>query len=279
MDKTTICTVAAQFVEASKYNYVAEEIAISPRVVGLKMFEEPLCAIGSATDRYFNELKKNTAIGEHFLLPQQWLPEAKTVISFFFPFTKEVKTTNNRDKVWPSDEWLHARIEGQEFINKFAIYIKSVLQDAGYKGVAPSLDERFWSKSAFNSATVHPEASFTSNWSERHVAFVCGLGTFGLSKGLITSKGMAGRFTSLITDLELTPDTRNYRDIYEYCSHCGACVKKCPTGAISLEEGKDHPTCCAFVGTTAEKYAPRYGCGKCQTGVPCESKIPLPMVR
>ena len=40
---------------------------------------------------------------------------------------------------------------------------------------------------------------YASNWSERHVAYVCGLGTFGC-QGLITSKGLAGRFGSIITD-------------------------------------------------------------------------------
>lgn len=275
MNKTAICTAVSHFVETSEYNHVAQEIAISPQVAGIKMFEEPVLAFGSADDPYFNELKNPDAIGDHFLTPQQWLPEAKTVISFFLPLSQQVKTTNNNDKFWPSDEWLHARIEGQVFINKLALYIQSELQNAGYNSIIPSLSEKFWSKTLFNPATAHPQAAFTSNWSERHIAFVCGLGTFGLSKGLITKKGIAGRFTSIITDLELPPDTRNYREIYEYCSHCGACAKKCPAGAISLETGKDHPTCAAFVGKTAEKYAPRYGCGKCQTGVPCESKIPL----
>jgi epoxyqueuosine reductase len=101
------------------------------------------------------------------------------------------------------------------------------------------------------------------------------LGTFGLSKGLITAKGVAGRFASIITELELPPDTRNYKSIYEYCSLCGACVKKCPAGAISIKKGKDHIACSAFLDKTTEKYAPRYGCGKCQTGVPCENKVPL----
>lgn len=275
MNKTDICAIAAKFVEASEYNYVTEKIAITPRVAGLKMFEAPILGVGLATDHYFNKLKESTAIGEHFLLPQQWLLGAKSVISFFFPFSRDVKTTNNKDKVWPSDEWLHARIEGDMFIHKFIMYMQSILQVAGYKSIVPSLDDRFWSKSAFNSATDHPNASFTSNWSERHVAFICGLGTFGLSKGFITLKGMAGRFTSLVTDLELTADIRNYQGTYEYCTRCGACAAKCPAGAISLVKGKDHIACYKFLNKTAEKFAPRYGCGKCQTGVPCESNIPL----
>ena len=36
-----------------------------------------------------------------------------------------------------------------------------------------------------------------STWSERHVAYVSGLGTFGLSGGLITAKGQAVRLGSV----------------------------------------------------------------------------------
>ena len=110
----------------------------------------------------------------------------------------------------------------------------------------PSLDKRFWAKTRLNNSAQslddHNEStlSYTSNWSERHVAFVCGLGTFGLSKGLITKKGIAGRFGSIITELTLSPDQREYHCIYEYCSMCGACVKNCPVNAISLDKGKNH---------------------------------------
>jgi len=177
---------------------------------------------------------------------------------------------NRREKTWPSEEWLHGRIEGQAFLNKLCMHLKSVLIDEGYDSLVPALDERFWSN---NDGTKH-KAKFTSNWSERHVAFVCGLGTFGLSKGLITPKGIAGRLGSIITELYLPPDKREYENIYEYCSMCGKCVKNCPVDAITIEKGKDHYPCSAFVDKTSEKYKPRYGCGKCQVAVPCESRIP-----
>ena len=137
---------------------------------------------------------------------------------------------------------------------------------------SPSIDKSFWSKQKLDDEN---QLSFTSNWPERHVAFVCGLGTFGLSKGLITSKGMAGRFGSIVTELEIIPNKREYEGIYEYCTECGACIKKCPVNAITFENGKDHQICCEFVDLTKNKYKPRYGCGKCQVSVPCESRIPV----
>ncbi|AKN33737.1 4Fe-4S ferredoxin [Clostridium carboxidivorans P7] len=270
MNKEYLIKIASDFVENSKDNYIADEIAISENVAGMKIFEAPIFAFGASDDEYFTLLKKPSAVGEHFLLPKEWLPQSKTVISFFLPFSETVKKGNRREKSWPSEEWLHGRIEGQSFINKLCMYLKSELMNAGYNTVVPALNERFWAKEY----SPEPEVSFTSNWSERHAAFVCGLGTFGLSKGLITSKGMAGRFGSIITELYLPPQKRGYENVYEYCSMCGACAKKCPVNAISIENGKDHMICSKFLNKTAEKYKPRYGCGKCQIGVPCESRIP-----
>lgn len=270
MDKQTLIRMAQEFVQHAADNYIAKDIALSADVAGMQIFEAPIFAFGSAADEYFKKLKHPHAIGEHFRLPEEWLPGAKTVISFFLPFSEAVKKGNRKDKNWPSPEWLHGRIEGQAFVQKLCRYLQSVLGDEGYASVVPALDPRFWS----NTDSPEHEAKFTSNWSERHVAFVCGLGTFGLSKGLITPKGMAGRFGSLITTLDLPPDKREYEDLYEYCSMCGKCIKNCPARAITLEKSKDHALCSTFLEQTRAKFAPRYGCGKCQVGVPCESGIP-----
>jgi len=270
MERQSLIKIAEDFIEHSQDNYIAKEIAISDNVVGMRIFDTPIFAFGSADDEYFALLKQPSVIGEHFLLPKEWLPGAKTVISFFLPFSEEVKNGNKRDMSWPSEEWLHGRVEGQIFLNNLCMKLKSVLINAGYNTVVPSLDERFWS----NTGSPNRAAKFTSNWSERHAAFICGLGTFGLSKGLITQKGIAGRFGSVITELYLAPDKREYENIYEYCSECGKCAENCPVSAISIENGKDHNICSNFLRKTVEIYKPRYGCGKCQIDVPCESKIP-----
>lgn len=124
---------------------------------------------------------------------------------------------------------------------------------------------------------------YASNWSERHVAYVCGLGTFGLSKGLITERGMAGRFGSIVTDAELAPTPRKYSDPFEYCTKCGACQFRCPAKAIDKSRGpalaKDQKLCDAWVTSTKRPpHGPhervRFGCGKCQVRVPCSRRIP-----
>ncbi|RKJ54879.1 epoxyqueuosine reductase, partial [bacterium 1XD42-8] len=42
-----------------------------------------------------------------------------------------------------------------------------------------------------------------------------------------------------------------------------------------LEQGKNHALCREYLQKTKEKFSPRFGCGKCQTGVPCEYQIPV----
>ncbi|MBP1927026.1 epoxyqueuosine reductase QueG [Sedimentibacter acidaminivorans] len=270
MLKSEIIKITSDFIEKSEGNYISEKNAISENLMGMKIFEEPIFAFGSADDNNFKVLKETSVIGEHFILPKEWLPGARTVVSFFLPFSEAVRESNKIDMIWPSAGWLHGRIEGQVFLNSFCRYLNSKLKEAGFDSVVPALDNKFWSSTKSDKI----ESSFSSNWSERHVAFICGLGTFGLSKGIITRKGMAGRLGSIVTELYLEPCEKNYDDIYEYCSMCGVCSKNCPAGAISIENGKDHIKCSEFLDSIFEEHNPRYGCGKCQVAVPCENIVP-----
>jgi len=268
LNKYDIIKLAETFVCESLCNYVSEEIALNPKCVGMKIFETPIFAFGSVSDGLYTKFKSLDVIGSHFLSPAEWLPTAKTVIAFFLPYTKVIKDANSADCRMPADEWLHGRWEGQQLLVQLTEYLVKILFEAGFKSLAPSLDERYKTGNAENNIR------FTSNWSERHVAFACGLGTFGLSKGIITQKGVSGRFGSILTELDLPKDSKNYDDIYEYCTMCGVCIKRCPAEAISFDGGKQSASCGDFLDMVHEKFKPRYGCGKCQTGVPCESGVP-----
>ena len=262
MDKNDITILAEKFINDSPGNYITEKTALSPRCVGLKIYEAPIFAFGSADDELYAKYKSFDIIGDHFLSPTEWMPNAKTVISLFLPYTDEIKTANSEDLRWPADEWLHGRYEGHNLLKQLLEYLVEVISESGFKSLSPSTDPRL------KSGNKEKNIKFTSNWSERHVAYACGLGTFGLSKGIITKKGMAGRLGSILTELNLPRDSRNYDDIYEYCSMCGVCIDHCPANAISFDKGKIHTHCSDFLGKTMEKHSPRYGCGKCQVGVP-----------
>lgn len=268
-----IAAAAAEFMDGA-VNYVAAEDALRPDLAGMRIYDEPLFGAAAADDPAFAELCRAEVLHPEAMLPYDWLPGARSVISFFLPFTETVRSTNRAERAQPSEEWLHARIEGQMAIAALGEYLKGFLEREGAAAVFPTTDARF-----------KMLAPYASNWSERHAAYICGLGTFGLSKGLITERGIAGRFGSLITDAEIPATPRKYESPYEYCTMCGACQRLCPAEAIDAARGvalgKDHDICGAFVkASTRPPHGPharvRYGCGKCQVGVPCEKGIPRP---
>lgn len=227
---------------------------------GLQIWNQPLIGVAGASDPLWEKLKEPEVIGPHHLTPEEWLPGAKSVISYFLQYTEQIRSSD-RFKGLPSKEWLYGRYEGEILNNDLRRLIINLVEAEGGQALAPALDKRF--------AVVNHR----SNWSERHAAFIAGLGTFSLNRSLITRLGAAGRFGSVIVNLKFKPTPRPYKEIDEYCIKCGACINRCPTKAIT-EKGKDNEPCSKFLDNTFKLYKPRYGCGKCQTAVPCERRNP-----
>ena len=262
------------------FSGTAGNMADIPDIGEIVMYDAPIVGFARADDELFMRFKQPEIVGENHLAPEEWLPSAKTVVSMFLPLTESVRLSNRAGKTDPSPEWLYGRIEGQEFINRFMVNLQQFLAEKGIESCIPFQDPRFQVQLEATSLNGAPDLHANSRWSERHAAYACGLGTFGLSKGLITEKGTAGRFASIIVSVAFEPAERKYTGVYDYCTRCGACIEKCPAQAISLEFGKNNAMCRAYLGTMREKYSPRYGCGKCQVGVPCEVRAPgLPAVR
>ena len=137
MNKSEIEQMAQEFLKTSEHNYVSEKLAFYPDLVGLKIYESLLMGVADANDELFKQLKEPNIVGLHHLLPQDFLPDAKTVISFFLSFTDRIRISNGKDYSWPSDEWQHGRIEGQQFILHLAKHFRSYLRKLGYKCVIP----------------------------------------------------------------------------------------------------------------------------------------------
>jgi epoxyqueuosine reductase QueG len=126
-----------------------------------------------------------------------------------------------------------------------------------------------------------------SNWSERHIAYAAGLGTFSLSDGFITERGIAHRCGSVVAAIEIPASPRTASGPYANClsfvnEKCGVCIKRCPSGAIT-EKGHDKVKCQEYLSSIG--YRPGetkiydvntsvFGCGLCQTKVPCEDRNP-----
>lgn len=256
IDLNTIEALLSDFTKTSPLNKVKE-------LNDLTIFDSPIVGIASANDPLFLKLKDKEVIGPNHMSPKEWFSEAQAVISYFLPFSSEVRRSNYIDPKDPSTEWLYGRIEGEAFNNELRKFVSEKIMELGGNYIIPCHDSRY------------KVADLRSNWSERHIAYISGLGTFNLGKSLITKKGCAGRFGSVIVDLPLSPTLRSYKDIYEYCNNCGECISRCPVLAID-KNGKKHPPCDKFINDyLKKKFAPRYGCGKCQTNVPCEAGIPI----
>jgi epoxyqueuosine reductase QueG len=251
LDKLT--KAASDFCLNSPLNVVNE-------LDSMRIFDPPLVGVASADDLLFDKLREDNVVGSHHSSPKDWLGSARSVISYFLPFTERVREAN-RLLGLPATEWLYGRIEGERFNVAMREFIVRLVADSGYDAVAPAFDARF------------KVTNRRSNWSERHVAYIAGPGTFSLSCSLITRLGSAGRLGSVVVNDDLPPTVRAYQSRDEYCSKCGSCIPRCPPLAIN-EHGKDHAICSDYLDRVKVRYSPRYGCGKCQTGVPCEYQIP-----
>ena len=102
MDRKRFVENCLRLYSTSELNRISQEKALANDLVGVTIFNEPLIKITSVDNLKFSELKEPTGIGPHHLLPNEWLANAKSVISFFFPFTEEIRKTNRQDMSYPS---------------------------------------------------------------------------------------------------------------------------------------------------------------------------------
>lgn len=221
-------------------------------------FRTPLVGYAQANDPLFNQLK--TAVGPGHLLPKDLLPQASTVLAFFLPFTKEL-AASNRENPYVARSWAVAYIETNALISLCCEEIAATLTSQGVKAV--------WQEPTHNFDPVQ----LCARWSHKHVAYICGLGEFGLHQMLITPAGCAGRFGSLVIDLPLSPSPRQpeQRCLYYSKGICLVCVKKCPAGALTTE-GLDKQKCYSYL-LEVDSFYSDLGlcdvCGKCAACGPC----------
>jgi ferredoxin len=209
-------------------------------------------------------------------------PGELTVISWVLPHTVATRADNSREADYPAERWVRSKIFGEALNHALRRYVVSQLRLAGYAALAPSICAAWKEHPSADGGAVSP------SWSERHAAFASGLGTFGLCDGLITPLGKAVRLGSVVAQIGLPATARPYGDHHSYClffstGACGKCIERCPVGAIS-HTGHDIRRCREHAQGAAPAYVEReyglvygplqYGCGLCQTGVPCESGIP-----
>ena len=257
-------------------------------------WDEPLVGFASGSDPLFFEYK--TIIGSFHFTPREIIlsalkekdrglllseMEQVSVISWILPASEDTRKSNRKEEKFPSKLWAYTRDFGEVFNNALRRHVSGFLEDLGHVAVAPVLLPTF-------QHLRDGKVGWASPWSERHIAYACGLGTFSLNDGLITSKGMAVRVGTVVTLLKLAPSEKKYRHYKENClqfrtEKCGKCIPRCPAGAIT-EKGHDKDKCREYINSEPLKAKrleyglknPPPSCGLCQTGVPCEFEIPRP---
>ena len=140
MEKSTCFKLSISTIEEAALKYCTNsDLNTVKDYNSLKIFDLPIFGIASANDSMFDTLKEETVIGNHHLSPKEWLPEAKAVVSYFLPFSLEVRKAN-RIMGLPAKEWLYGRYEGEIFNNALREYLETWFRSRGYKSIAPSLD-------------------------------------------------------------------------------------------------------------------------------------------
>jgi epoxyqueuosine reductase len=255
-------------------------------------FEEPLVGFASGTDPLFFEYK--SLIGSFHLTPREVIAavlkekgrglllsevEQISIISWILPISEDTRKSNRKEDKFPSKLWTYTKDYGEACNNALRRHVTVFLEDLGHVAVAPVILPSYH-------CIRDEKVGWASPWSERHIAYACGLGTFSLNDGFITPKGMAMRIGSIVTLLKLTPSEKKYRHPKENClqfrnEKCGKCILRCPAGAIS-EKGLDKEKCWEYIESELlkarrlENGVQTPSCGLCQTDVPCEFEIPRP---
>jgi len=234
---------------------------------------KPLVSFADANHPYILNLKE--LISPTHCLPTDVLSDASIVIVYFVPFTKELADTNRIPGDIASAEWALAYEETNTMFGKLNEYIIAELRKMGYRAdVSPE-------------ASTFDQKTLNSNWSHRHFAITAGMGSFGINNMLITKIGCCGRYSTIVTNLDIEPDSPLKEEycLYKKNGSCGVCVKHCPSGALTLD-GYDRHKCYAVLRKNAELYT-EFGssytdesgekpnstgsevCGKCVINTPC----------
>jgi epoxyqueuosine reductase len=254
-----------------------------------RYFDTPLVRFADGSDPIFTDYKG--IISPEHLTPREALAQSEqkvpgdlparlSVISWILPITEATRKSNRVETRLPSRYWSHTRWYGEILNDATRNHVVEFLKARGYLAAAPALPGSL--------KMYRGEKGMYSSWSERHIAYAAGLGTFSLSDGFITERGIAHRAGSVVTSLVLPASPRTATGPYANClfyinEKCVACIKRCPAGAIT-EKGHDKNKCREYLtnigynpavlkeGYNLEKSVA--GCGLCQTRVPCEDKNP-----
>jgi epoxyqueuosine reductase QueG len=291
-----------QFLEES---FSTNQLNRLPEKYGVgRIFDTPLIGVSRGDDHIFEKFKEVVA-PEHLTPAEMWVASGLPgddnlagrlrVLSIIFPYVGRIREEGKKAETMPAEIYCVGRNFANEFMRDVLKRTAEFFKREGYRAVAGITSP------AFKLITKSEPMRVYSVWSERHVAFAAGLGTFSLHEGLITEVGCNVRIASVITDAPLEVTPRRSDEPYANCLYyakgiCRECEKRCPADGAITEEGHNKFQCWAY-GRIVEKemtarlqailkshhrrvndmdtYSFPVGCAFCQFGVPCMDKNPI----
>ncbi len=233
----------------------------------------PLVGFADASHPYILALKE--IIGPSHFMPTDVLEDAAIIIAYYVPFTRELAKTNRTSGRLASSKWALAYEQTNAMFGYLNAHLIGYLEQNGYHAAVSK------------QASTFDQEKLISNWSQRHFAYAAGLGTFGLNNMLITKSGCCGRYSTIVTNLDMAPDMPLSEELclFKKDGSCGVCMKKCPMEALSIT-GYKRQKCYSLLRENAKLYT-EFGssyldeagknansegsevCGKCITASPC----------
>jgi epoxyqueuosine reductase QueG len=246
--------------------FVEEAVAKASHSGG--WWRRPLLATAEIDDRFLALPK--IAAKDH-ILPRDLLPTARSLIVFFIPF-KESLIRENSQGERPCRNWGLSYVETNRLIGDISKGIADLLASEGFGSALTPATHNF------------DEERLMARWSHKHLAFLSGLGRFGLHNLIITPMGCAGRLGSLVTEARLgeTP----LIETSEAClakagRQCGKCLSACPVAALK-KDGIERRLCWdrlkenrATLSHFSDLPESTHVCGKCAAMMPCSFKNPV----
>jgi len=269
----------------------------------VRIFDLPLIGIAPGEDGLYSRFK--VVVGPEHLAPiELWqknnMPktahdgESLLVVSIIFPFTERIRSESLHAVKIPADFYCFARNFAIGFMAEVVRTGIRFLEEHGYHGIGGMYNP------VYQMIASQDPPRLYSNWSERHMAFAAGLGTFSLHDGFISEKGCNIRIASILTDAPFEATPRKTEDPYGNCLYytrgiCRECEKRCPGEAID-QKGHNILKCLKTVkeieAHVNERFGPVFkpdhkrmngvdsisypvGCAFCQFGTPCMDKNPV----
>lgn len=219
------------------------------------IWERPIVNYADAANPLFSKLR-SLIVPDHYL-PTDYLQNAVTVLSYFLPFRKAI-AESNVDGVPCSSIWADAYLTTNAMAAELNERMVALIRDMGFDARVP-----------FNAGMIS-NALPKSRWSQKHVAYIAGHGTFGLNNMMISDKGGVGRYYSIVTTLPIKADpiVQEERCLYKRNGKCGLCARRCSTGALTTQ-GFDRFKCLEQCLKNERLYPGADICGKCVVGLPC----------